>query len=231
MGMEGILQIITGVARVLALMGGLLAAVFVAWSGIQWITSSGDPQKIAQARTSLIGALAGLVVVGIAFLIPEVVSELVIEPAGGVAVRGEHGFDCDGLLRRQLVIQRGASNPWKMQGVVSHIQSTREECSVALWNPTVNKEPHVPAAGGRDRCYDGLGSTHVGDVEIPAGLVLGTSPRLHSFRDSANNILVYWTADVSDREGGRQLPSDGGVCWMYLDTVNSWVSGLLVPLP
>ena len=235
--MEGILQIITGVARVLALMGGLLAAVFVAWSGIQWITSSGDPQKIAQARTSLIGALAGLVVVGIAFLIPEVVSELVIEPAGGVAVRGEHSFDCDGLLRRQLVVQRTANSPWKMQGVIAHIQANYRECVSTFWNPVVKRDNYTGAGHTltptpKGHCFDRddaiVGDTghSIGSVEVPASLVPGTNVVRTSSRDAGNNIIVYWKSVEDSEDGGPNLPSDGAVCWLYSDRVNSWSTGL-----
>ena len=68
--MEQALTVITSGARLLALVGGTLSAVFIIWAGILWITASGDPQKMAQARMSLIGTVVGLVIIGIGFLVP-----------------------------------------------------------------------------------------------------------------------------------------------------------------
>ena len=95
--MDTIITVVGGIARAVALFGGTLAAVFVAYAGILWMMAGGDPQKMAQARSALIGSVVGLVIVGISFLIPPTVSELVIESAGGVAIDSVNSFDCDGV--------------------------------------------------------------------------------------------------------------------------------------
>lgn len=46
-----------------------LAAVFIVWSGMQWIASGGDKQKIAAARGRLTWTIIGLIVVFLAFAI------------------------------------------------------------------------------------------------------------------------------------------------------------------
>ena len=86
--MDDISNIMGNITRLLALVGGGLAAVAIAYAGIQWMTASGDPQKMAQVRMGVIGAVGGLILVGVAFIIPRVVSQLVVEPAGGSPLTG-----------------------------------------------------------------------------------------------------------------------------------------------
>lgn len=52
----------------------LLATIFVIFSGIQWITSGGDPIKIANAKKRLFYSIIGLLVVAGAFLILNIVT-------------------------------------------------------------------------------------------------------------------------------------------------------------
>lgn len=52
----------------------ILAIVVIVFSGIQWITSSGDATKIASAKKRLLYAIIGLVVVALAFLIFNIVA-------------------------------------------------------------------------------------------------------------------------------------------------------------
>ena len=69
----------------------------------------GRSSEGGQARLALMGAIAGLVIVGIAFIVPRIISQAVIEPVGGVALGSDVGLNCDSVLRSQLVFQRGAS--------------------------------------------------------------------------------------------------------------------------
>lgn len=47
----------------------VIALIVMIFSGIQWITSGGDKQKLASARNRLVFAIIGLVVVFLAFFI------------------------------------------------------------------------------------------------------------------------------------------------------------------
>ncbi len=53
----------------LFIVAALLAVLFVVFSGIEWVTSAGDPGKIESAKKRLFYAIVGLVVVAMAFLI------------------------------------------------------------------------------------------------------------------------------------------------------------------
>lgn len=52
--------------NVLSIIAGVIAIIMVVISGIKFITSNGDSSSIASARTTLIYALAGLVIVAFA---------------------------------------------------------------------------------------------------------------------------------------------------------------------
>ena len=217
--METIISVIGNVARVVALLGGVLSAVFIAYAGIQWMTATGDPQRMSPARMSLIGAVIGLVIVGVAFLVPGVISEMVIEPSGGIAVEVEYSTDCDAILKRQLVTHRTASRYNHMNYLIDRIQADRDECGSGLWDPEVGEEvtPHTIAGS----CFVGSDSTAEGDlkvdgVAVPSSLWISVS-QSKTGRDSENNILVLFKVG--------NLPSDSSVCWLYSSSLDVWVSG------
>ncbi len=213
--MESILSVVGGIARFVAIFGGVLAAVFIAWAGIQWMTAAGDPQRMSQVRMSLIGTVVGLIIVGVAFLIPLVVSEMVIEPAGGIPVKLNSGFDCDGLLKRQLVSRTTASDPQRMQWLVQRIQAQREQCAPEFWSPALWTENSVPTV-----CFDtGVTPLTVGGMMLPKSFQTDDQVALPaSSRDARNNIIVYW-------DYYPLVPSDGSSCWLYISAFNAWGSG------
>ena len=229
--MDDISNIMGNITRLLALVGGGLAAVAIAYAGIQWMTASGDPQKMAQVRMGVIGAVGGLILVGVAFIIPRVVSQLVVEPAGGVAFDWDVGFNCDQVLRDQLVVQRAASDADRMDALISQIQSQQEECSSETWNP---KAKDV-FSHGTYACFGGQGLAvfgpltsvsrlKVGSSFVPRGLrvklTAGYSIRKTSGRDARNNIIVYWhEGRVATVE---TPPSDRSLCWLYVSRTGVW---------
>ena len=221
--MEMILTVISGITTAIAIFGGLIAAVFFAYAGILWMSANGDPQKVAQARMSLVGTFIGLVIVGVAFMVPGVISEMVIEPAGGVAVEAEYGTDCDRILQRQLVVQRTASDSARMQRLITHIQSTRDGCSSEIWHPIVQ---HLATTSEIAMCVDSASTVHrVGGLPIPVGLKESGVLRDGSSRDAANNIIVFFDAVAFVGTAQVQgLPSDGAVCWMYSSAFSTWAS-------
>lgn len=57
------------ILNVVYLIAGGIAVLMVVLAGISYATSSGDANKLAKAKNTIIYAVAGLVVVGTAFLI------------------------------------------------------------------------------------------------------------------------------------------------------------------
>ena len=234
--MEELATIMGNVARLLAIVGGGLSAVAVCYAGIMWMTASGDPNKMGQARMALMGAVGGLVIVGIAFIVPRIISQAVIEPVGGVSLESDVGLDCDRVLRNQLIFQRGASTEAKMNVVIRQIQAQRNECSSETWNPEVNDDTSfgvkaVAGVGGAagtpaqqgcftDAAASASATARIGDTEIPRSLrdanVAAGQVRSGSGRDSSNNIIVYWDGSAAKR------PSDGAICWLYVSRLRVW---------
>ncbi len=226
--MEELGSVMGNVARLVAMVGGGLSAIAVCYAGILWMTSGGDPQKAGQARLALMGAIAGLVIVGIAFIVPRIISQAVIEPVGGVALQSDIGLNCDSVLRSQFVFQRGASTEGNMAVVVRQIQAQRQECPPDVWNPQVDDPDD---AAGAEKCWNQASTPaagfigtagaagKVGASQVPRGLRIGNVDtglvRALSGRDSDNNIIVYWSTAAN-------RPSDGGKCWLYVARLRTW---------
>ncbi len=225
------------VARLLAVIGGGISAIAFCYAGILWMTASGDPQKMGQARTAIFGAVGGLVIVGVAFMAPRIISEFVIEPAGGQVMAGDQGVSCDNLLRSQLQVQRGASTAARMNQVISQIQAQREECPEDTWDPVVvdlTTGPPDYTTAHADKCWNtasaattgvvGTGAAGaagaVGDTRVPSSLRHGNDDgglvRALSGRDSENNIIIYWERDRASR------PTDAAKCWLYVSRLRTW---------
>jgi len=67
-GGEGTLSNAIGVGIQIFLIVVIIASLlYIVWAGINWIRSSGDPQKIEAARMQIIYAVIGLVVAFLSF--------------------------------------------------------------------------------------------------------------------------------------------------------------------
>ena len=73
-GSGGVLNKVT---LIIATIAGIAAVIVIIIGGFQYITSGGDPQKAASARSAIIGAAIGLVIIaGAAGIITFVVSKI-----------------------------------------------------------------------------------------------------------------------------------------------------------
>ena len=223
----------TSIATVIAVLVAIASTGVVAWAGWQWVTAAGDPQALGKAKSTLIGAFIGLGIAGLAFIGPRIFIDLVIKPVGGVSVETETGLNCDGILRNQLVFQRGASTAERMNVLVSQIQAQQQECDSEVWDPTVvNLGTTLGVVGtnsGDGNCYGALPTAvaatalpTIGDQRLPKSLAAPASgtatftARSNSGRDSENNIIVHFNLDADKR------PSDGASCWLYYSRLKQW---------
>ena len=135
--MQELMTIGTAIATVVAVLVGVVVTIVVAYAGFMYATAAGDPQKTGIAKNAFVGAFIGLIIASVAFIGPRIITDMVIKPVGGVAIESEIGLNCDGILRNQLVFQRGASTKDRMNVVIAQIQSQNEDCSSDVWNPDV----------------------------------------------------------------------------------------------
>ena len=234
--MEELSTIFNNVGLLVAAIAGGISLVMFGFAGIQYMTAQGDPQGMSRAKMSVIGAVVGLAIAGLAFVMPGVISRLIIEPAGGQGIASDAGADCDQLLRNQFVFQRGASTSGRMNEVIRQIQSQRDDCVSELWNPSsvdaTAGSPGTPAQPGPDGvlgtaddipAVPGASASHpncvspIGGQSVPRGLAPGGITRLESGRDSANNIIIYFHATDNSRR-----PADASSCWMFVSRLNTW---------
>lgn len=228
--MDEITTIFGSLSRLLAIVGGGISTVAVCYAGILWMTSSGDPQNMSKARMALMGAVGGLIIVGVAFIVPRIIGETVVEPVGGNIGGTESGQNCDDVLMNQFVFQRNASTVDALNAVIAVIQNQRvEQCSVDVW------KPKVVTADATNGCFvatpgsgAATGTFHsIGTQDVPSGLHEDNSlnsatppkpknenPRHASGRDRDNNIIVHWSKD--------DKPTDNAKCWMYVARLSTW---------
>ncbi len=68
-GINEVQSIFSNSITIMIILTIILALFFLIWGGIQWITSGGDKNKVAQARAKLTWAIIGVVVAFVSFLI------------------------------------------------------------------------------------------------------------------------------------------------------------------
>lgn len=67
---------IQSVIQVLVTLSGLVAAGFIVWGGIGYITSSGNPEALEKSKKTILYSAIGLVLVLGAFVLSNVVGDL-----------------------------------------------------------------------------------------------------------------------------------------------------------
>ena len=69
-------RLLSDILPIILGLGGFLAVIFIIISGIQFITSSGNPEGAAAARGRLIYALIGFGLIALAFAVLQIVNQL-----------------------------------------------------------------------------------------------------------------------------------------------------------
>ena len=75
-------NLITTILPIILALGGFITVVFIIISGIQFITSSGDPEAAGRARGRLIYAIIGFIVIILSFAILQIVDTLFLGGSG-----------------------------------------------------------------------------------------------------------------------------------------------------
>jgi hypothetical protein len=66
MGGEVVILVLFGIFDIVLFLAGFIAVIIVIWGGYKFLTSAGEPQKIASARTTIINALVGILITFVA---------------------------------------------------------------------------------------------------------------------------------------------------------------------
>ena len=61
--------LVSNVLQVVLFIAGVLAVLFLLIAGIQYITAGGDPVKTAAARSGIVNAIIGIIIILLAFSI------------------------------------------------------------------------------------------------------------------------------------------------------------------
>lgn len=81
-GSTFITQLIGKVLPIVLAIGGFIAVIIIIISGIQFTTSSGNPEGAAAARNRLLYAIVGFVIIILAFAVLQIVNNLFLGNTG-----------------------------------------------------------------------------------------------------------------------------------------------------
>lgn len=73
---------IQSVIQVLITLSGLIAAGFIVWGGVGYITSSGNPEALEKSKKTILYSAIGLTLVLGAFVVSNIVSQLATSAFG-----------------------------------------------------------------------------------------------------------------------------------------------------
>ena len=168
--MEEATGIVGRVAMLAVYIFGAMSVLSICYAGFLYMTAAGDPQKSGMARNALFGAIGGMIIVGIAFMVPRLISEAVIEPSGGASLASSSTVSCDEIFKNQLVRQQAAGNAARMSQVKVQVQQRQNECAAEVWDPTImgRGEPFPAGATGTAHSWS-PGSTTTGVPVIATG--------------------------------------------------------------
>lgn len=249
-----VFQLGTSLIALAVFCGGVIVVLFLVYSGFLYATSGGEPQRVSQARSSLFMCLLGLLIMGLAFIIPRILSESVIEPAGGTTIGMMDGIDCDEVLKNQIIYQRSVRDTQDLLQLIRQIQNRYNQCSEEVWNPlpyvNLHGRPGLSMARRHitEDCGEDKPGSDIGGIPIPDSLRAKNSSdhgglpsygntdmiSLSFERDGIGNISVIfgsipeWTMSPSADSAVKlsmNLPWNRQICWMYVARYSMWVGG------
>ena len=215
--MEEIAGIFNSIGLVLTAILGGFGVISLSVAALLYMNAHGDPQQVNKAKTAAIGAIIGLIMGGMAWVLPGIISRAIVEPSGGQSLTASGSVQgCDSIFKSQLVAQRQINSVARVNELVSTIQNTRDECRPDTWNPKAEAiTTTTPFCGNQ---------SDINSVDVPIGLQTGTSnsdtdSKLkvgNSVRDRDNNIAIQFGASPN-------APGDGFRCWLYVSRSGVWV--------
>ena len=167
--MEEATGIVGRVAMLAVYIFGAMSVLSICYAGFLYMTAAGDPQKSGMARNALFGAIGGMIIVGIAFMVPRLISETVIEPSGGASLSSSSTVSCDEIFKNQLVRQQAAGNAARMAQVKVQVQQRQNECAAEVWDPTILGRGEVYVVPGTVHSWSNNTSTSPALTDAPKG--------------------------------------------------------------
>lgn len=67
---------LSNIINAAAILAGVASIFFIVWAGTRYITSGGDPEKVAKARGTITFAIIGLVIILLSFLIIKIFTQV-----------------------------------------------------------------------------------------------------------------------------------------------------------
>ncbi|QQG43766.1 MAG: hypothetical protein HYW45_01955 [Candidatus Daviesbacteria bacterium] len=78
-------DVISGLLNMTFYLAAFLAFFWIVWAAFQYIAAGGDKQKLAQARSRIIWAIVGLIMIALAFAVAQFAKEI-LQPNSKVVI-------------------------------------------------------------------------------------------------------------------------------------------------
>ena len=72
--LSDLIKVVANVARILIALAGGLAVLFIVVSGVFYVVSAGDAGRVKQAKSILVNAVVGLVVISVSYAVLTLIS-------------------------------------------------------------------------------------------------------------------------------------------------------------
>jgi hypothetical protein len=68
-GSVTLIELFTTVVRWLLLIAGIIAVLYLIFGGFQYLTAGGDSDRVTKAKTTIVNAIIGIIVIALAFAV------------------------------------------------------------------------------------------------------------------------------------------------------------------
>ena len=73
---------VTHILAIALYLGGVLAVLYLIWGGVIYVTAGGDQEKATQARTAIVNAIIGIVIIALALVLVNWVGAAAVATTG-----------------------------------------------------------------------------------------------------------------------------------------------------
>ncbi len=215
---------IQNIINILSIFAGVVAFLSLAYGGVLWITSSGEPLKMQQSKSRMIHALVGLVLVIGAVTIANSINPTIvtITPAptqevtdferSGVYLSLSNSFyeEDDQVEERMEAVRRIDNSERIIGSFVDNTYRRREECT-GVWQTAEDTR----CSGSRGTCCYREGTVkkiRIANPTIEEGNTFLTAVVLHSKEGFDGDCQIYFNDNTGEdnRNMDIDIPSNIG---------------------
>ncbi len=103
-------EIASKLAPFILALGGMVAFLFLIWGGIKYMLSQGDPKAVTSARSTIVSAIIGLIILASVFVILQLINLIFKIPVLGATSNQVFAANCSYQLSTNQIAYNGSFN-------------------------------------------------------------------------------------------------------------------------